>query len=251
MFKETRTIIVDVMIAIAIVVLYSPGLLALRPTDPSVLRSFLSIAFGLGLLDLFVYENVVRQTLLTNKTATIENSDDALQQMTPGVLKDVDSQKVFYTTITDTKDQLSRMKRNGEMIHNLLDDRFGEGSLTYEKFYSAFEASEEAMLDNTRNIMTRMQLFDAKSYLRLKSLIETNAYLHDNIPDDLQLDQFELYEKNMSQIKELVGLNEALLVKIEQLGMEVAAIDTYDSDRTNNLVAEIETLIKDIEYYKS
>ncbi|MBO6047206.1 MAG: hypothetical protein J6P61_05550 [Erysipelotrichaceae bacterium] len=251
MFKESRTVIVDILIAMAIVGLYSPGLLALRPTDPSLIRSFLSIGCGLGLLDLFVYENIIRHTIVKRRNVEITTSDDALSKMNPGALNSVDAQKVFYSTINDTKDQLERMKRNGKMIYNLLDDRFGKGSLTFEKFYSAYEASEDAMLDNTRNIMTRMQLFDAKSFLRLKSLIETNAYRHDNIPDDLQMDQYELYIKNINQIKDLVGLNEALLIKIEQLGMEVAAIDTDDSEKTNRLVAEIESLIGDIEYYKN
>ena len=56
--KYIKLVAIDIAIAIIVVILYSPGLLALRVTDESIFRAGMSILAGLGLLCIFFSVNI-------------------------------------------------------------------------------------------------------------------------------------------------------------------------------------------------
>ena len=88
----------------------------------------------------------------------------------------------------------------------------------------------------------RMQLFDSSDYLRLQN------YKDDDIPDDIQEKQLELYEKNITMINNAIALNEQLLLKLDMLSMELAS--TIDSNDSNTaLLDEISKLTEEAKYY--
>ena len=98
-------------------------------------------------------------------------------------------------------------------------------------------------LNNIVAMANRMQVFDAKGYDRLQN------YKNDDIPDDIQEQQIELYNSNLEKIKESISINERIILKMDTLMMELSSTDTNNSGN-NELLEEIEQLTKEAKYYQ-
>ena len=94
------------------------------------------------------------------------------------------------------------------------------------------------------NMLNRMKVIDDGVYARLQN------YKHDDIPDDIQIQQLELYNKNIAAVKEKRNQNEGLIYKLDELRIELAASEAVDAAGIK-AYAEIDTLIKQIEYYQN
>lgn len=89
----------------------------------------------------------------------------------------------------------------------------------------------------------RMQMFDELQYERLKD------NRNDEIPDDIQIQQMELYDSNLERIKGAIAFNERILLKIDKLSMELSSNDV-DSCESKELLDEIEQLTKEAKLYQ-
>ena len=76
MGKYAKLIAFDIAMAVAIVILYSPGLLALRPTDDNFLRAGFSIIFAVVILVALIWVNV--EMLRTPKYEHLEITGDVM-----------------------------------------------------------------------------------------------------------------------------------------------------------------------------
>ena len=129
-------------------------------------------------------------------------------------------------------------------VDEVLDRKFEKGSLTYQKFDSIAKAAQDTILANMVNMLNRMKVIDDGVYARLQN------YKHDDIPDDIQIQQLELYNKNIAAVKEKRNQNEGLIYKLDELRIELAASEAVDAAGIK-AYAEIDTLIKQIEYYQN
>ena len=136
---------------------------------------------------------------------------------------------------------LSKMQAG---VDEVLDRKFEKGSLTYQKFDSIAKAAQDTILANMVNMLNRMKVIDDGVYARLQN------YKHDDIPDDIQIQQLELYNKNIAAVKEKRNQNEGLIYKLDELRIELAASEAVDAAGIK-AYAEIDTLIKQIEYYQN
>ena len=70
-----------------------------------------------------------------------------------------------------------------------------------------------------------------------------------NIPDDIQREKFELYNKNLTGIKEMLEKNEIILLGIDKLMTEISDLESTDNEM-NETASEIDSLLSQLEYYK-
>ena len=121
--------------------------------------------------------------------------------------------------------------------------KFNKGSLTYQKFAAISESARAAIFSNMAGMLNRMRVIDDAEYSKLLN------YKNDDIPDDIQIQRLELYNKNIEAVKEQRNQNEKLLFKLDELMLELAASEITDTSQIK-AYAEIDTLIKQIQYYQ-
>ena len=151
---------------------------------------------------------------------------------------------VFGQVARVSLDELDKCEKMQAGVDEVLDRKFEKGSLTYQKFDSIAKAAQDTILANMVNMLNRMKVIDDGVYARLQN------YKHDDIPDDIQIQQLELYNKNIAAVKEKRNQNEGLIYKLDELRIELAASEAVDAAGIK-AYAEIDTLIKQIEYYQN
>lgn len=240
MNKYIKMFILNLSICIFAIVGYSPGLLNLRLSDISIFRAGMSILLGIILFILFLAGNyyLLREPFKKEiHKEDIKNLDSAKKMF---ILYSSDK---YYRDIANTAiEQITRLSKSINRAKMSIDNKFDKASMSWNKYYNVLDAGENTAISNIVFMANRMQLFDSSDYLRLQN------YKDDDIPDDIQEKQLELYEKNITMINNAIALNEQLLLKLDMLSMELAS--TIDSDDSNTaLLDEISKLTEEAKYY--
>ena len=116
--------------------------------------------------------------------------------------------------------------------------------MTESRYAAAIEAAGQTALENMKNIAMRMSMFNDDEYRRLQS------YRRDNIPDDIQTQQLALYGQNLDYIKQSVAANEALILKLDTLALEISNAAGDGAAASDALLAEITQLTNELKYYQ-
>ena len=238
--KYIKNIVLSLVVAITAVVCYSPGLLNLRPTD-SFFRAGMSIIIGIVLVAFFLFGNYMllcEPKKIEAKQEDVQTADDAIV-----ILKQYKDGKAFGEIATTAIEQLKRLKSSTHRAEVSINNRFEAGSLSNSNYITSVAAAEEAAIRNVVAMANRMMLFDEKEYERLAH------YKDDNIPDDIQEQQIQLYQRNIELIKETIALNEKILLNLDTLALEVSSINK-DQNTDSSILDELEQLTKDAKYYQ-
>ena len=227
---------------IGFVVLFSPGLLGLSIVDASAVKAALSLTLGIMMPAGMVAYNykTISQKNDVKLIGTNQYSVEGIRQE----MKHYLGSGVFGQVARASLDELDKCEKMQAGVDEVLDRKFEKGSLTYQKFDSIAKAAQDTILANMVNMLNRMKVIDDGVYARLQN------YKHDDIPDDIQIQQLELYNKNIAAVKEKRNQNEGLIYKLDELRIELAASEAVDAAGIT-AYAEIDTLIKQIEYYQN
>ena len=227
---------------IGFVVLFSPGLLGLSIVDASAVKAALSLTLGIMMPAGMVAYNykTISQKNDVKLIGTNQYSVEGIRQE----MKHYLGSGVFGQVARASLDELDKCEKMQAGVDEVLDRKFEKGSLTYQKFDSIAKAAQDTILANMVNMLNRMKVIDDGVYARLQN------YKHDDIPDDIQIQQLELYNKNIAAVKEKRNQNEGLIYKLDELRIELAASEAEDAAGIK-AYAEIDTLIKQIEYYQN
>ncbi len=227
---------------IGFVVLFSPGLLGLSIVDASAVKAALSLTLGIMMPAGMVAYNykTISQKNDVKLIGTNQYSVEGIRQE----MKHYLGSGVFGQVARASLDELDKCEKMQAGVDEVLDRKFEKGSLTYQKFDSIAKAAQDTILANMVNMLNRMKVIDDGVYARLQN------YKHDDIPDDIQIQQLELYNKNIAAVKEKRNQNEGLIYKLDELRIELAASEAVDAAGIK-AYTEIDTLIKQIEYYQN
>lgn len=230
-------------IVIAAVIVYSPGLLCLRPTDESIFRAGMSIITALALLFILFLTNInflkepSQKPVSAEEVLDLENAKD--------ILRNYSSSKYLKSMASTAAEQIDRILKCQLRLSGILEQKFTKGTMSWEKFNNVVLAAESSATQNVVAMANRMQLFDEKEFQRLQH------YRKDNIPDDIQEQQLLLYQKNFDDIKAIIALNEKILLKLNTLTMEVSSsTNEKNTDLNEDLLQEIEKLISETKLYQ-
>ena len=239
--KIGKLILGNAGFAAGFVLLYSPGLLGLRPSDPSIIKAALSITMGvltpLGVVgyNYSLLGKKAEHRYIGENTYSAQSIREELQQYL--------GTKLFGQVASSSMDQLAKCESLQKEIEEILQRKFNKGSLTYQKFAAISESAKAAIFSNMAGMLNRMRVIDDAEYSKLLN------YKNDDIPDDIQIQRLELYNKNIEAVKEQRNQNEKLLFKLDELMLELAASEITDTSQVK-AYAEIDTLIKQIQYYQ-
>lgn len=232
-----KQIFLNVGIGALAVVFYSPGLMNLRPTDISILRAGSSICLGIAEAAAFFYGNYALMKQPERIAYNKENVQDTAQALF--VLNMYKDGRYFGSLARTAHDQIKRFERSVERAKLEIKTKFEPGSMSFDKYDSIVSAADSALLENIITMANRIQFFDEAEYAKLQN------YKNDDIPDDIQEKQIELYKKNMDMVKNAIRANESLILSIDTLSVELATSDRED----NSLLDEIKKLTDEVKYY--
>ena len=237
-----KIILLNLSIVIAGILLYSDGFLGLRPGDDSILRAGLSIIFAISLVAIFSVGNY--SLLKSPEKPNIINlpaDKTVTTQEIEALLKKYYSSKYFGDYAKTSSDQLQRLTKSISRATEIINTKFSPGTLTAERYVGVVNAAAAAAINNLKSVAVSMQMFDDEEYKRLQH------YKDDDIPDDIQEKQIELYNQNFTRIKNSIAKNENLILKTDTLVMELSAERQDNNDE--NILDEIATLTDELKYY--
>lgn len=243
MKKYVKLLAVNLCISIATVLLYSPGFICLRVSDPSIFRAGMSIIAALALIAVFFSANL--SILKEHEKRPVLLADVPNLEKAKEILREHCSGRYFGSMARTASEQLDRIFKCRRRLSGILGRRFERGTISFQKFESIAAAAESSAIQNVVAMANRMQLFDEKEYTRLQH------YREDDIPDDIQEEQLRLYQKNFEDVKSTIALNEKLLLKLDALAMELSSSDSSKNEDLNSgLLIEIGKLIDETKYYQ-
>ena len=139
--------------------------------------------------------------------------------------------------------QLEQKDKQEKRYRELIESRFTSGSLTAERYMELWDKADLEIRSAYSGIADRMTAFDEADYRKLKS----GNYKYDSIPDGIQEEKLALYEQSLIDMRELLEQNEVVLLSFDKLLLKLADSSRPESD----IVSEIESLTKQLEYYKN
>ena len=230
----------NIGIILTAIICYSPGFLNLRPADESIFKAGMSIVIFIFLVMIFCYGNLKllkEPEKVVHTKESIKNLDTARE-----VIRPYKGGK-YLGEIADTViEQIGRIQKSTERAKVEIDNKFTRESLTWKKYYSAVLETESIALDNVISVSNKIQMFDERDYAKIKN------YKHDNIPDDIQRKQFELYDDAMEYMQKAIKSNENIILGLDTLTLELSKPGEIE-ENNNSLLADIEKLTKEAKYY--
>ena len=147
---------------------------------------------------------------------------------------------------------LSGSERKAANFHAVLDNKFQPGSITWQKFAGAADATRQAVVRNCAELANDIQLFDYEDYQRFERERRKTTYRKD--APTLQTTQIEkqgLFHQQMVEMQAICDRNDKLLLELDKLTSELHTLDdTGSSARSDQLIEEIRSLSAETKYYR-
>lgn len=237
MRQVLKLFVLNATIAATVVVCYSPYLLGLRPTDQSIFRAGSSVLVALFCLIAFFAGNL---KLLSTKEYVMEDGRLSRDDIT-SVFKKFSSNKVVGSYIKTALEQNHRFMVLTQAIDSLVDDKFEKESISWYRYHSVVTSAKEHVLNCYNDLATAVISFDYLTWSKRRT------YIFDDIRDDLQKEQFELLQKELDNMNQILADVEAVILNLNKMKAELR---TSTSEETSDTLGTIEKLVSELQYYK-
>ena len=252
-----------VLIALAVVLLYAPWGLALRPWDYDILRAGFSIIAGIALAGTFC-----ACTYLALK-------DPDVKLLEPTKVKDVDEVAPLleeYSEIphvgavaSQALDQINSASRKKSRLRKTISVQFEKDSLTWHRFYDMVETAERTILRNSALVCNYIQAFDQEEYKKVSKTLKPKKQskvrqrknkIFNRVEQDTSItkqnsEELELYNNSIEKMKEIVSANDRILLEMAKLEFELSELDADDTrESAGETVEELQGLIEETRYYR-
>lgn len=240
--KYVTLIIKNLVFCFVLIFLYSPGFVGLSPVDESIFKSILAVWVGIMAIPFFLFIN---RSLFKKEKRELIGTNDRDGKSATDVIESYCSSRVFGKIASSAMNQIGRIQKIEENFEKIMSKRFGKGTLSYQKFMGVINSSSRAFSDGYTKIANTMMVFDESEYEKLLR----GDYRNDAIPDDIQEKKLSLYNKNVKTLQMILEKNEALLLHLENLMMEITNAE-YDDDSVNGTINDISDLLTQLDFYK-
>ena len=227
-----------VVIAVALLVLYAPWGLALRPWDYSLLRAGFSIIAGIGLVGVFGASTYL--LLKEPEVKLLEPSNVVDDDQVVPVLEEYTQTPYVGTIALEALEQVHSAERKRARLRKVITVQFSEGSLSWDKFCGLVDMAERTVLRNSALVANGVQSFDREGY---KRALRTK---------DKHPEQIELYDRSLKGMRDVIDANERVLLEMAKLELELSSLEADDTrEAAGETIEELQGLIEETRYYRS
>lgn len=155
------------------------------------------------------------------------------------------SKREFRIPAENAVKQLERMRKKINILEEVLSQHFEKGSITYEKFYTTIANIEELFFDNLRKMILKITIFDQDEF---NNMARDNR----NLSTAAVSQRNAIYKEYVNYANLILEKNENILIKLDNLLLEVSKLDDVEESNIENLsaVQEVNDLIEQTKYYK-
>ena len=251
MDKWKKTIAIDVLLVILAIFCFSPYQLALNPLSPNFFNAAASVlvAAGIGYEAVKVNGKALKAARAEKRLelgpgeATVEDIKLALH--------DYDRTAIVNVYAKQAVSQLEAAERKRTSLYEIIGRKFGEGSITWQKFADGIEASTQAIASNSALLSKRIKAFDVEDYKRNAQNTITGMFNRGTVPEEVRKERRAIYEANLQEMRDIITANERMLTELDRFGNEMAQLETSANAQANDrLLQEINELVDETKYYQ-
>jgi len=243
--KLIKLLSLNLGIAAANVITFSPGLIGLELVGASALATAFGSTFiflsGAGL----IYGNYKLLTgpekvIPTKKIMTVDDYIEALNNHR--------RLKTFEETVDLLLDQIERLQKKNKIIRDILLQIFSASEISYKKFDEVIAEVEKIFFMNIRSILNKLDAFDEEDYNFVRNKREAGAF-----SQQFMEEKFKVYNEYLTFVKAATEDNEQILLKLDKLLLEISGLNSVESGQLEQMAGmiEIDNLIKQAKYYKN
>ena len=243
MKKYARLLASYAAIAITAMVLYTPWLVGLTPSDPSILRAGLSVVCGIVLAGSFAgatYGYLRQPTYQLLEASEVTVADDVLP-----ALADFSEAPVVGSYAREAASQVESMERRHARLDRIICAKFGQESLSHDKFVAVVDAARRTLLRNCALLSNRVQAFDADAYRKARRALPAAG------EGSIEAERLAVLEGALTDMREVIEANERLLLEMGKLEMELSDLESDDNREDNTrMLEEVKELLEQTKYYR-
>lgn len=245
--RYVRLFALYVIIAVALVLLYAPWALALRPSDPSILKAGFSIIGGIALAGVFVtgtYVGLKDPDQMLLEASSVTTAEEVLP-----VLREYVETPYVGGIASDAIDQVQSAERKRRRLRKAIGTQFSEGSMTWDHFAGIVDEATQTVVRNTALLANGVQGFDRVEYA--KDLADVRRLgKADSEEARIQREQVAVHEQALERMHEILAANERMLLELGKLELELGKLEAGDTLQDNSgTIQEISELIQQTQYY--
>lgn len=235
--RYVRLFAIYVLIALAVVFIYAPWGLALRPWDPSLLRAGFSIIAGIALAGAFGTATYL--TLKDPDVKLLEPTKVLTDEEVVPVLEEYKEAPYVGDIATEALEQVHSATRKRNRLRKVISVQFSEGSLSWDRFTTLVDTAQRTVLRNSALVANDVQSFDRDGYTKAK---------HAGAKQEQHL---ALYNQSLAEMQEVLGANERVLLEMAKLEHELGKLEADDTrEEAGQTIEELQGLIEETRYYR-
>lgn len=242
--KASRMSVLNIGIALINIIVFSPGLMAVKITGSTALAT----AFGITVLFMsclvFFCGNykILTGQVRKIKTREIQSREDFIYALEQNKYK-----KTFSNDIQIILDQIERFQKKKLTIKDVLLQKFDRNEMSFGKFHGSILNVEEIFFINVKSIINKINAFDQCEYNKIKDGSLAGKFSKQFIDSKLAI-----YNEYISFVKSSLEDNEEIILKLDRLLLEVSNFNSLEEGELENMAAikEIDELIEKTRLYK-
>ena len=249
-----KLILLNLGIVALNVVLFSQGLVGLTIGGDALLTAIgvttivmSLIGFGYGTYSLLFKQP--QENVLLFKAGELAETKDYV-----AALEERRDKKIFEPEINSAVEQIYRMQDKDKALDSILAQFFSPQEMTYTRFQTIINSVQEIFYNNIKKMINRMIIFDYKDYMKVLQKLN-NSPMVDGVKVSSKSvgAQLKIYNEHIYYVRELVEMNEGILVKMDSLLLEISKLDDLDTKGLENIAAvqEFNELIAQTKFYKA
>lgn len=241
-----KLIIYNGIILAVNIVLFSNAFLKVRIFGDSTLETIIGIAVILGSVFFFFYINLrlfgprspkIDPARTLDKLSSLESCHDTIVHL--------DYSGTFSPKLKDVLEQIQKMQKKKALIKDILLQKFSDGEMSYDKFFSSVTSAEQIMVLNIKSMLNKICAFDDEEYTEIK---EGRSSLRQSIATQ----KMDIYNEYIEFVDLAVEGNEEILLRLDKLLLEISNFNSVSISELESMPAlrELDTLIQDSKWYR-
>ncbi|NYT09430.1 MAG: hypothetical protein GKC09_05760 [Methanosarcinales archaeon] len=242
--KWVRLLSLNLGIAAANIIVFSPGLIGLELGASALAAASGSTIIFLSGAGLF-YGNY---KLLSEPEKSIPISQISTAEGYIEALNDQRELKTFEKSIELLLDQIERLQKKNKTIREILLQIFSASEIAYKKFDAVIAEVEKIFFMNIRSVLNKLNAFDEDDYNFVRSRPEAGAF-----SEQFMEEKLKVYYEYIKFVNAATEDNEQILLKLDKLLLEISGLNSIESGELEQMAGmiEIDNLIKQAKYYKN
>ncbi|ADZ82287.1 hypothetical protein [Cellulosilyticum lentocellum] len=241
-YKVIKAVVLNLGIIIINIIFFSPGFIGLQLREGNALEGALGGTLILMSIIIFIWGNVhyliVKEKVIV--AAELKSKEDYKIAIRQNAAKNTFTKSVFYIL-----KQVERLDKKNAVIHDVLLQKFNSEELSFRKFSSVLKQIEELFYLNLRSIINRLNVFDQEEYNQI-------AHKKAKLSSSIEAEKRKVYEEYISFIEHSIEDNEQILLKLDQLLLELSKFNSLEDGEIEAMPAmlEIDELISKTKLYQ-